>query len=177
MWCSPTASPQTHPRVVFFPTSASGFRSSKRTSTLFFDFIAIVAAVMQPAMPAPTTTTSLSSNYNPLEGLSAALLKPTLGFRSQTRRLLVKSLYYLRTSRTRENQENRVDNQSNSRGPKPTLPSSMAQDHAHPVPASDLCPSSSRWSNRISDRSCLQPWNLPSHYSWRQSHPDRYKHA
>src|SRR5205809_6949168 len=177
MWCSPTASPQTHPRVFFFPTSASGFRSSKRTSTLFFDFIAIVAAVMQPAMPAPTTTTSLSSNYNPLEGLSAALLKPTLGFRSRTRRLLVKSLYYLRTGRSRENQENRVDNQSNSRGPKPTLPGSMAQDHAHPLPASDLCPSSSRRSNRISGRPCLQPGNLPAHPSGRQSHPDRYKHA
>src|SRR2546425_10212183 len=126
MWCSPTASPQTHPRVVFFPTSASGFRSSKRTSTLFFDFIAIVAAVMQPAMPAPTTTTSLSSNYNPLERLTAALLKPTLGFRSQTGRLLVKSLYYLRTGRSRENRENEVDNQSNRRDRTPPFPSSMA---------------------------------------------------
>src|SRR3989442_11745320 len=104
MWCSPTASPQTYPRVVFFPTSASGFRSSSRTSTLPLDLMAIVAAVMQPAMPAPTTTTSLSSNYNPLERLTAALLKPTLGFRSQTRRLSVKSLYYLRTGRSREKQ-------------------------------------------------------------------------
>src|SRR5438445_69299 len=92
MWCSPTASPQTHPRVVFFPTSASRFRSSNRTSTLPFDFIATVAAVMQPAMPAPTTTTSLSSNDNPLEGLSPALLKLTLGFRSRTRRILTASL-------------------------------------------------------------------------------------
>src|SRR5437879_11241875 len=115
MWCSPTASPQTHPRVVFFPTSASGFRSSNRTSTLPFDFIATVAAVMQPAMPAPTTTTSLSSNDNPLEGLSPALLKLTLGFRSQTRRLLVKSLYYLRTGRSRDNSQTEVDNQSNRR--------------------------------------------------------------
>src|SRR5207244_13597517 len=105
MWCSPTASPQTHPRVVFFPTSASGFRSSNRTSTLPFDFIATVAAVMQPAMPAPTTTTSLSSNYNPLERLTAALLKPTLGFRSHRRRLSVKSLYYLRPESHREKQE------------------------------------------------------------------------
>src|SRR6266480_3141678 len=149
MWCSPTASPQTHPRVVFFPTSASGFRSSKRTSTLFFDFIAIVAAVMQPAMPAPTTTTSLSSNDNPLERPTAALTK---------------------------NQENEVDNQFNRRGQKPTLPISMAQDDAHTFPPSNLRPSSSRWSNRVSSRSCLQPWNLPSHYSWRQSHPDRYQH-
>src|SRR5207245_9944187 len=94
--------PQTHPRVVFFPTSASGFRSSNRTSTLFFDFIAIVAAVMQPAMPAPTTTTSLSSNYNPLARLTAALLKPTLGFRSRNGHVSVKSLYYLRTGRSRE---------------------------------------------------------------------------
>src|SRR5438445_6035718 len=111
MWCSPTASPQTHPRVVFFPTSASGFRSSKRTSTLFFDFIAIVAAVMQPAMPAPTTTTSLSSNYNPLEGLSAALLNPTLGFRSRPRLLFDKRLYYLLPGCSRENRENEIHNQ------------------------------------------------------------------
>src|SRR5690242_6390215 len=90
MWCSPTASPQTHPRVVFFPTSASGLRSSSRTSTLPFDFMAIVAAVMQPAMPAPTTTTSLSSNYNPLERLTAALFELTLGFRSPVQRLMVK---------------------------------------------------------------------------------------
>src|SRR6266704_5616162 len=53
----------------------------------------------------------------------------------------------------------------------------MAQDDAHTFPPSNLRPSSSRRSNRISSRSCLQPWNLPSHYSWRQSHPDRYKHA
>jgi hypothetical protein len=62
----------------------------------------MVAAVMQPAMPAPTTTTSLSSNYNPLERLTAAILKPTLGFRSQARLTLVMSLYYLQTSRSPE---------------------------------------------------------------------------
>src|SRR5207247_5375262 len=169
------ASPQIHPRVDVFRPSASGFRSSNRTSTLFFDFIAIVAAVMQPAMPAPTTTTSLSSNYNPLEGLSAALLKPTLGFRSRTRRLLVKSLYYLRTGRSRENQENSVDNKFNRRGPKPTLPGSMAQDHAHPVPASDLCPSRSRWSHRNSGRPCLQHGNLPAPPSELPSHHDSYQ--
>src|SRR5437660_12877112 len=131
---------------------------------------------MQPAMPAPTTTTSLSSNYNPLEGLSAALLKPTLGFRSRTRRLLVKSLYYLRTGRSRENQENSVDNKFNRRGPKPTLPSSMAQDHAHPIPASNDRPSNSRRSNRVSGRPCLQSRNLPLHSSWCQSHSDSYQH-
>src|SRR5207253_2556509 len=123
-----------------------------------------------------TTTTSLSSNDNPLERLTAALLKPTLGFRSRTRRLLVKSLYSLRTGRSRENQENSVDNQFNRRGPKPTLPSSMAQDHAHPLPASDLCPTSSRWSNRVSSRPCLQSRNLPPHSSWCQSHSDSYQH-
>src|SRR5207247_6086675 len=151
------ASPQIHPRVDVFRPSASGFRSSNRTSTLFFDFIAIVAAVMQPAIPAPTTTTSLSSNYNPLEGLSAALLKPTLGFRSQTRRLSVKSLYYLRTGRSRENHENAVDNQFNRRCPKPILTISLAQDHAHPLPSRHLLPSSSRRSNPVPCRACLHP--------------------
>jgi len=36
-----------------FRPQPSGLRSSNRTSTLPFDFMAIVAAVMQPAMPAP----------------------------------------------------------------------------------------------------------------------------
>src|SRR5216683_2688931 len=61
MWCSPTASPQTHPSVFFFPTSVGGFLSSSATPTLPLPLSAIVAADMQPAMPAPTTTTSVRS--------------------------------------------------------------------------------------------------------------------
>src|SRR5881397_883391 len=58
MWCSPTASPQTQPRTVFLPASVGGFRSMRRTLTFPLPFRAIVPAVIQPAMPAPTTTTS-----------------------------------------------------------------------------------------------------------------------
>src|SRR5436309_1103797 len=58
MWCSPTASPHTHPRTVFFPASVGGFLSISRTLTFPLPFRAIVPAVIQPAIPAPTTTTS-----------------------------------------------------------------------------------------------------------------------
>src|SRR5260370_20442523 len=61
MWCSPQASTQNHFSVFFSLTSVGRFLSSSSTTTLPLLLNAIVAADMQPAMPAPTTTTSVRS--------------------------------------------------------------------------------------------------------------------
>src|SRR5207249_9599438 len=97
MWCSPTASPHTQPRTVFFPASVVGFLSISRTLTFPLPFRAIVPAVIQPAMPAPTTTTSqFSAKFFTTLGVYRGLVNTLKPYASQLDKLRELALYHLR---------------------------------------------------------------------------------
>src|SRR5437899_12446959 len=103
MWCSPTASPQTQPRTVFFPASVGGFRSMRRTLTLPLPLRAIVPAVIQPAMPAPTTTTSqFSAKFFTTLGVYRGLSNTLEPFATEPRQSREFALLPLRRARVFE---------------------------------------------------------------------------
>src|SRR3989442_7095094 len=96
IWCSPTASQQTQPRTVFFPASVGGFRSMRRTLTLPLPFSAIVPAVIQPAMPAPTTTTpQFSAKFFTTLGVYRGLSNTLYPFAPEPRQSRELALYHL----------------------------------------------------------------------------------
>src|SRR5260370_15703363 len=76
-----------------------------------------------------------------------------------------------------KNQGDEIKNLFTRQCHSPALPGFMAEDHAHPLPPSDLCPCSSGECNCVSGGPYLQLCDILPYSSWSQSHPDRHQHV